>query len=88
MLTVVVSGTPVQGTDYAVPPGVSVVAKANEDNLGTITVAETSANAINTTTENFKLLPGQSISLQVLNSNMLWFDSTASGDKVNIILEY
>ncbi len=87
-ITCAVSGTPVQGTSYQVPAGVSVVIKAGDANTGTVTFAESSANAVNTGTDNFPLLSGQSATVQVTNTNSLWFDSTVSGDTVRILFEY
>ena len=87
-ITVTTSGTPVQGSSLVVPPGVTVVAKAGRNNTGVISVAESSTNALNTGENNFQLQSGESLGLQVLNTNMLWFDSTVSGDTVRIVFEF
>ena len=87
-VTVTTSGTPVQGSDLDVPHGVKVLVKAGRLNTGVVTFAETSANALNTGSNNFDLEPSQATSAQVLNTNMLWFDSTVSGDTVKLMFEF
>lgn len=87
-VTVVTSGTPVQGPTLNVPHGVGVVVKAGRANTGVITVAESSANALNTDADNLDLEPSQTVSVQVLNTSMLWFDSTVSGDTVKLFFEF
>lgn len=82
-VTVVTSGTPVQGaTSTQIPPGVEVLVRAHPDNTGTITVAGSSAAALNTSSTCERLLAHQSITYQVQNTNQLWFDATVSGEKV------
>ena len=85
---VTTSGTPVQLTAYDVPDGVSFVVKAKNANTGTITIGSSSANALNTDTVHFKLLNNQSVSLQLANTDLVWIDSTVSGEGVECILEY
>lgn len=82
------AGTPVQGTSYAVPAGAEVVIKAGSSNTGTVTMAESSANAVNSSTNNFDLKADQAVSVQIQNTNQLYFDSTVSGDTVRILFEY
>lgn len=80
-VTVVTSGTPVQGSAIAVPHGMTVTVRAHPDNTGTITIAESSANAVNTGGSCNRLTNNQSQEYQVQNFNQLWIDSTVSGDK-------
>ncbi len=87
-VTGVPTGTPVPAPTLNVPAGAEIVVKAGRNNTGVISVAESSANALNSSANNFDLLPNQSISLQVLNSNMIWFDSTVSGDTARLIFEF
>ena len=87
-VTCTVSGTPVQGPTLAVPEGIEVVVKAAAGNTGTVTVAESSANALNSDADNFPLEPGTALTIQVQNTSMLWFDSTVSGDTVRLVFEY
>jgi hypothetical protein len=82
------AGTPVQGTDYDVPAGVEVLLKAGNDNTGIVTMASTSATAINSSTDNFPLLAGQAVTVQVQNTKQLYFDSTVTGDTVRVFFEY
>lgn len=87
-VTVVTTGIPVQGPTLNVPHGVAVVVKAGRLNTGVVTFAESSANALNTSANNFDLESSQSAPVQVLNTNMLWFDSTVSGDTVRLLFEF
>lgn len=87
-VTISSAGTPVQGTDYQVPAGAEVVIKAGRSNTGVVTVAESSANAVNSSSNNFDLTAGQAVSVQVQNTNQLWFDSTVSADTVKVLFEY
>jgi len=86
-VTVTTSGTPVQGADFTIPGGVSVIVRAHRGNSGTVTVGDTSANALNTGTRNFELDPLESLTLNVINTNRLWFDSTQNGDLVELVFE-
>lgn len=86
--TITTSGTPVQGTSFDVPDGVEIILKSREDNSGIVTVGSTSARADNTTSTNIRLTPNQSVSYSINNPNLLFFDSTSSGDIVEITFEY
>lgn len=81
-VTVTVSGTPVQGPDVNVPDGIKVTVRAHPDNTGTITVAESSANAVNSGSSCNRLTNNQSEEYQVQNFSQIWFDATVSGEKV------
>lgn len=85
---VTTSGTPVQLTSAAIPDGAEVTIKAKSANTGTITVGNSSANALNTGTAHFKLSAGQAISVQVQNPNAVWVDATVSGEGVEVISEF
>lgn len=80
-------GTPVQGPNIQIPDGTALVIMPHPNNVGVITVGDTAANAVNTVTNNFRLLTGQSLSLEVRNMNSLWFDVTVAGDDVMLIAE-
>lgn len=84
---VTTSGTPVRLTAQSVPEGVSVLLKAKPANTGNITVGNSSSNALNTGTGFFRLEPGQSVTLEVTNVNLIWCDATVSGEGVEIFLE-
>lgn len=86
-LTVSVSGTPVQGTSSKVPDGVALIIMAHPDNTGRVTVAKTSALALNTADTGHPLDAGQAIALQLENVDEVWVDSTVSGDKVVLTTE-
>lgn len=85
---VTTSGTSVQLDSNAVPEGVSVVVKAKRANTGVITVGDSSANALNTGTAHFALQAGQSISVQVTNTDVIWIDSTVSGEGIEVVFEF
>lgn len=73
-----------------VSDGVKVVIKAEDDNTGNITIADSSAKALNTVTayfNNYTMSKGQSIEVYVKNLNQVWIDATVSGDGVEIIFE-
>lgn len=80
-------GTPVQGSNVQVPAGIKVIVLAHADNTGRVTVASSSAAALNTATTNLPLEAGQSVSLLVRNFNNLYCDSTVTGDKVRLFCE-
>ena len=84
---VTTSGTPVQLTSTAVPDGVTVVVKAKSGNTGTITLGYSSATALNSGTDCFKLTAGQAIGIQVDDTSHIWLDSTINGEGVEVILE-
>lgn len=73
-----------------VPDGCHVVIKAEDDNTGNITIAETSAKALNTNANyfnNYTLSKGQSAEVYVKNLRGIWMDATSSGDGVEILFE-
>ena len=86
-ITNAVAGTPVQGADVAVPEGVLVVVKGHPDNTGTITIASSSAAAVNTTATCDRLAANQSVSLQIKNTNQIWADATVAGERALITFE-
>ena len=85
---VTVSGTPEQLTAYPIPDGVSVTVKAKSANTGAITVGGTSAQALNTGSSSFLLQPGQGISYQVSNTNLIWIDAAVTGEGVEVTTEF
>jgi len=73
-----------------VDDGVTCIIKAKADNTGIITLAPTSARAVNTLTDYFsntRLSNGQSVSLQVKNLKEVWMDATVSTEGVEIVFE-
>jgi len=73
-----------------VSDGVKVVIKAESDNTGTITIADTSDKALNTNSSyfnNYPLAGGESVELYIKNLNAIWMDATSSGDGVEVIFE-
>lgn len=73
-----------------VPDGVEVAIRSRIGNTGVITVAPTSARAVNTVTgyqRHTRIESNQSVSVQVRNLKDLWCDSTVSGEGVEILFE-
>ena len=58
-----------------------------DSNTGRITVGNSSANALNTGTDYFSLLQNQSMSFQVENMDLIWIDSTVSGEGIEYFFE-
>ena len=73
-----------------IPDGVSVVIRALPANTGNITVASTSARALNTNANydnHFTLAQNQSVGIQVKNLDQIWIDATVSGEGVEVAFE-
>lgn len=85
--TVTVSGTPVQLDNQSIPPGVGFTIKAKESNAGVISIGGTSANALNSSVVHYKLKRNETAQLFLQNTNMVWIDSTNSGDGVEVLSE-
>ena len=86
-VTVTVAGTPVQGADQKIPPGVKVSVRAHPDNTGRIYVGKSSATALSTSNANCPLDANQGQSFQLQNTNLLWFDAAVSGEKILLTYE-
>lgn len=85
-VTVATSGTPVQLDTFAVESDQMVLVKAPTTNAGTISIGNSSAEAIKTNAENFRLTAGQSVELKVPNTNEIWIDSTQNSDVVEVLV--
>lgn len=73
-----------------VPDGVSVIIKAENDNTGNITIANTSAKALNTNANydnHFTLAAKDAVTVDIKNLNEVYMDATVSGDGVEILFE-
>ncbi len=86
-ITVTTSGTVVQGADDTVVSGIPVTIKAWDTNTGNICLGNSAANALHSSGACFRLSSGQSVALAIPNTNALFFDSTVSGEGVDIIYE-
>lgn len=85
--TVTLSGTPEQLTAFAIPDGCELVLQAMSANTGIITIGYSSATALNSGSSHTKLLAGQAKSFQVENANIIYIDTTVSGDGVEVFCE-
>ena len=73
-----------------VPDGVEVTVRSRTGNTGVITVAPTSARAVNTVAgyqRHARLEQSQSVGTEVKNLKDLWIDSTISNEGVEILFE-
>lgn len=70
-----------------VPDGVSVGVKAIRTNTGIITVADSTAKALNTTTGNWVLQARDIIHLQVTSTEDIWLDASVAAEGVEVIFE-
>lgn len=70
-----------------VPDGVSVAVKAIRTNTGIITVADSSAKALNTTTGNWALQARDIVHLQVTSTDVVWLDAGVTSEGVEVIFE-
>src|SRR4051794_6704976 len=82
--TVTTAGTPVQLPNIPVR---KVVIQALESNSGTIVVGSSTVVAAVATRRGMALYPTNSVDLNVNNLNLIWIDSTASGDKIHYYYE-
>jgi len=67
--------------------GIEVQIKAKEANTGDITLGGSSAQALNSGINFFRLTPGSAKGLYVQNLNKVWFDATVTGDGVEVMFE-
>lgn len=87
-VTVTTAGTPVQGPSITIPDGFRLVVAYHPSNTGVIGVGGSSANANLSTGTPFRLTAaGQALEYKLTNANLLWFDTTVSGDKVMLTVE-
>lgn len=86
--TITTAGTPVQLPNIVVPDGRALVVVSDAGNATNkvVYVATSSANALSAATR-ATLSPGNSVKLYVTNANLVWVDSNANGQKVDVIVE-
>jgi len=83
---VTTAGTGVNVAAQAVPNGFSIVIKAKKANTKPIWVGNSKANAEDHTIA-FSLSPGDELSLQITNTNLIWIDAEVDGEGVEIVTE-
>ena len=86
VVTVVTSGTPVQGLNIPIANSISVALISDKENSGNVYVANSSLNTGNTSAR-YVLRPAESLTLQITNSNLVWFDASANNQIINLIVE-
>ena len=84
---VTAKGTPVQMTNLTMPREAQVTIKAMNTNTEKLCMGYSSATALNTNTDFFSLYPGESVTLDIYNNNLVWIDG-ASGEGVEYIVEF
>ncbi len=72
---------------YPIPDGSKVTVQAKKANTGTIYIANSSDNALTTSTNNFSLTANESVEIQVSNLSAIWINASVSGEGVQIIYE-
>ncbi len=83
-ILVVTPGTAVQGATQACAPGGAILVKARDTNTGFLYIG---GNAAQAQVHEFKLGPGDAISLVIDNLNLIWVDASKSGDVAEILME-
>jgi hypothetical protein len=69
------------------PAGIPIVVKAKRANTGDISLGNSSANALKTAPNIFRLAANEAVSIRLANLNELWIDSTVNNEGVEIIYE-
>lgn len=83
-VTVPVAGTPVQPTSTSVPDGEIACFRAHPDNTGLVYLADSSANALSSSTAHVPLSANQVETFQVKDISKVWCNAAVSGEKVII----
>ncbi|KKL08648.1 hypothetical protein LCGC14_2573750, partial [marine sediment metagenome] len=77
---------PEQLPTVPIEEGMNLAIKAMTTNAGIIYIGYSSATALNTNSDYFTLYPGESISLNITNANLVWIDAE-SGEGIEYITE-
>jgi len=85
-MLITAKGTPEQMSDLEIEDNLTIVIKAMTTNTGIVYVGDTSAKALNTNDDHFKLYSGESIELYISNASYIWLDAE-SGEGVEYIVE-
>ena len=84
--TVTAPGTAQQFPNIHIPDGFSVVIKNRLSNAGNLFLANTSSDASSSTGDRKTLEPGESVTLQIANLNLLWRDADSAVDRFEVTL--
>lgn len=82
IVTVTTAGTPVNPTSAKVPDGETICFRAHPDNTGYIYIADSSANALSTSSAHTRLSADQAETFQLLDPAKAYVNSSVSGEKV------
>ena len=87
-VTVVTAGSPVQGPSIPVPNTVAVALQnpSTNPNNTVLYVANSSANAL-LPASRIELKRGESVSLYISNTNLIWIDSSSNGATAKLLVE-
>ena len=84
---VALATTPIQASSIVVPDGISVSIQAAPDNgAAKIFVANSSVNALDAT-KRVELTKGQSMTLDITNTNLIWIGASANNKRALITVE-
>jgi hypothetical protein len=83
---VTTAGTPEQLPSVSVPDGFKVIIMAKPGNTGDIYLGN-SATILSASQRFDKLEAGDSVPLQVTNTNLIWIDSSVNGEGICYIVE-
>lgn len=79
-------GTAEQVTAYQIPDGVDLAVTARRSNTQNMYVADSKTNA-QTAANRKVLIPGQSFSLRIDNTNRLWVDADNANDRLELTVQ-
>lgn len=85
-VVVTTAGTPVQLPNIALSAGVKVMLTKPDGEAGITYIANSSANT-GDATKRFELEMGDSLMLQVKNTNLVWIDGTLNGNSIILTVE-
>jgi hypothetical protein len=83
-VTIAIAGTPVKPTSVAVPDGEIACFRAHPDNTGIVYLADSSANALSSSSSHIPLAANQAEAIQVKDISKVWCNSAVNGEKVII----
>lgn len=82
---ITVVGTPERVDQYLIPDGLEVIVTARRSNTQNMYIANSSANA--TGTNRKVLIPGQSTTLRIDDTNKIWFDADNTDDRIEVTVQ-
>ena len=84
--TVTTPGTAQQFSNIIIPDGFKVTFKNRLSNAGNFYLANTAADAISSSGDRKTLEPGESVTLEIANLNLLYRDADNATDRLEVTL--